>query len=427
MALDLTLLRIMKRRQDYEGLRRLVPERVLDPATASVLDDFGCWFKENPDAEVIDFDSFGLWIKLAHPKLADDKLALVMAQIRKAQQDVDPDVRAGIVERLVSADTAVQIEDLIRRFSEGEDIDFGARLRAIYDGFEERVARQVKTPFVEVDIDELLDEDENDEGIHWRLGVLNEYMRPLRPGDFGCIAMRPDAGKTTLLTSELTFMAPQCPDGRPVFWFNNEGPGRRIVGRLWQSALDATFEDLAHMRTKGELRSAYAAAVGGADRIKVLDVHDACSTEIEDIIRKHRPYIIVLDMIDNIRFAGMANNGGQRTDQLLEAMYQWARVLGVKYDCIVLCTSQISAEGEGLTRPLMSMLKDSKTGKQGAVDFLLMGGKSNDPLMATSRWISLPKNKLARTGKPGDPYGYEVILDTHRGRYRMPDEVADDE
>src|SRR5690606_26278160 len=247
------------------------------------------------------------------------------------------------------------------------------------------------------------------------------------PGDFGCIAMRPDAGKATLLTSELTFMAPQCPDGRPVFWFNNEGPGRRIVGRLWQSALDATFEDLAHMRTKGELRSAYASAVGGSDRVKVLDIHDAHSSEIEDIIRKHRPYIIVLDMIDNIRFAGVANNGGQRTDQLLEAMYQWARVLGVKYDCIVLCTSQISAEGEGLTRPLMSMLKDSKTGKQGAVDFLLMGGKSNDPLMANSRWINLPKNKLARTGKPGDPYGYEVILDTHRGRYRMPEEVSDDE
>jgi len=427
VALDITLLRIMKRRQDYENLHRMVPERVLDPATESILKDYGSWFKENPDAKVIDFDSFALWMKLSHPTLDDDKLALVMSQVRKAKQDVDPDVRAGIVERLVASQTAQRLEDLILAFTEGEDIEFGAKLRSIIDTYEDRVARQVKTPFVEVDIDELLDEEENDEGIHWRLSILNEYMRPLRPGDFGCVAMRPDAGKTTLLTSELTHMAPQCPEGRGVFWFNNEGPGRRIVGRLWQSALDATFDDLQELRKKGKHKQAYAKQVGGSDRIRVLDVHDMYSNDIEDIIRQHNPYIVVLDMIDNIKFGGVANNGGQRTDQLLEAMYQWARVLGVKHDCIVLCTSQISSDGEGLTRPLQSMLKDSKTGKQGALDFLIMGGKSNDPLMANSRFISIPKNKLARAGRRGDPFGYEVILDSQRGRYRMPEEAPDED
>src|SRR5690606_35416419 len=168
-------LRIMKRRQDYENLHRMVPERVLDPATESILKDYGSWFKENPDAKVIDFDSFALWMKLSHPTLDDDKLALVMSQVRKAKQDVDPDVRAGIVERLVASQTAQRLEDLILAFTEGEDIEFGAKLRSIIDTYEDRVARQVKTPFVEVDIDELLDEEENDEGIHWRLSILNEY------------------------------------------------------------------------------------------------------------------------------------------------------------------------------------------------------------------------------------------------------------
>lgn len=428
MALDMTLLRVLKRRQDYENLHRLIPDRVLDPATESIIKDYGTWFKENAAAQVIDFDSFGLWLKLSHPSLADEKLALINAQLKRARSDVEPDVRAGIVERLVAAQTAKQLEDLVTSFDGGEDIQFGQNLRAIIDRYEERVARQVKTPFVTVDIDDLLDEEENDDGIKWRLGVLNEYMRPLRPGDFGCVAMRPGGGKTSFFTSEITFMAPQCPDGRGVFWFNNEGPGRRIVGRCWQSALGMTFEEIGALRAKSKMahKQAYASAIGGSDRIKVLDVHDAFSGEIEDIIREHNPYIIVLDMVDNIRFGGELANGGQRTDQVLEAMYQWARVLGVKHDCIVLCTSQLSGDAEGLTRPGLSMLKDSKTGKQGALDFLIAIGKSNDPLLAKSRFINIPKTKLNRAGKAGDPCGYEVIIDEDRGRYLMPDEVPDE-
>ena len=33
----------------------------------------------------------------------------------------------------------------------------------------------------------------------------------------------------------------------------------------------------------------------------------------------------------------------------------------------------------------------------------MMMGSSNDPLMTKSRWISLPKNKLARPGSSKDP------------------------
>ena len=428
MALDITLLQVMKRRQDYDNLRRLIPDRVLDPATESILKDYGTWFKENPLQQVIDFDSFGLWVKLEHPSLADEKLALINAQLKRARQDVDADVRAGIVERLVAAQTARALEDLVTSFTDGDDIQFGQHLRSIMDKYEERVARQVKTPFCDVDIDELLNEEENDEGIKWRLSVLNEYMRPLRPGDFGCVAMRPGAGKTTFFTSEITFMAPQCPDGRGVFWFNNEGPSKRIVGRCWQSALGMTFGEIGELRgPKGNgHKQAYAAAVGGAGRIRVLDAHDMSSGELEDIIREHNPYIVVIDMVDNVRFGGEMSNGGQRTDQILEAMYQWARILGVKHDCIVLCTSQLNGDAEGLTRPTLAMMKDSKTGKQGALDFLIAIGKSNDPLLAKSRFIGIPKTKLNRAGKPGDPFGYEVILDEDRGRYLMPDDAPDD-
>jgi replicative DNA helicase len=139
--------------------------------------------------------------------------------------------------------------------------------------------------------------------------------------------------------------------------------------------------------------------------------------EVEDIMLKYKPALVLFDMVDNIKFGGEAINNGARTDQLLEAMYQWARLMGVKHDCAVLATSQISADGDGLSYPTLPMLKDSKTGKQGAADVIITIGALNDPVLENSRYIGTTKNKLVRTGKKGSP-AQEVFFDSQRGRYK---------
>ena len=150
-----------------------------------------------------------------------------------------------------------------------------------------------------------------------------------------------------------------------------------------------------------------------------MDIHDFWSYEVEDVIKQSNPAIILFDMVDNIRFGGEVGNNGQRTDQLLEAMYQWGRVQAVKHDCVAIATSQISADGDGMPYPTLSMLKDSKTGKQGAAEAIITIGASNDPVLASSRFMGSTKNKLHREGGPKDPR-CEVIFDGLRGRYNMP-------
>jgi replicative DNA helicase len=241
------------------------------------------------------------------------------------------------------------------------------------------------------------------------------------------LAARPDKGKTTEMASELTFMAPQVDvvypgEERVILWFNNEGPGRRIVQRNYQAALNCTISELIQLSETGVIKEEYLKACGGRDVIKVMDVHDFWSHEIEDIIRQYKPAIIVFDMVDNIKFGGGLSNGGQRTDQILEAMYQWARLIGVKYDSVVLATSQVSADGDGLTFPTLSMLKDSKTGKQGAADFIITMGAVNDPQYEMSRWIGMTKNKLQREGAPKS-CNQEVIFDPERARLLDPPEA----
>lgn len=429
MSLDLTLLKITRSKKQYDRLRGMVPDAAIDPKTLAILNDYGRWYREM-DADEIDPATFHTFFKLWHPKLTDEQLATYDAILRSVlTEPADPGLEVGITERLVAAESALRMASLLQRWNDGQEVDLYLEARAIVEDFEAQTNRKVKTPLVEDNIELLLEDDKNDSGFHWRLDCINQSLRPLRPGDFGIIAARPDKGKSTFLTSELSFMAAQVDElfpgqQRSIIWLNNEGPGNRIVKRLYQSALDEPLSGLVKRSQAGTIRQDYLNAIGGRpDTIRVFDIHDFWNHEVEDILRQYPPAIVVFDMVDNIKFGGSAANNGQRTDQLLEAMYQWARIIAVKFDCITLATSQISAEGDGLAFPTLSMLKDSKTGKQGAAEFIITIGALNPgdgQQPSNSRFIGTTKNKLAREGMPKSPH-CEVIFDGERGRYRMPE------
>ena len=211
---------------------------------------------------------------------------------------------------------------------------------------------------------------------------------------------------------------------RDIIWLNNEGPGKRIKYRCFQSALNMTSPELVALNQQGKMYEAYRLAVGGrANIIRVFDIHDMYSWEVEDLLNslERKPALIVLDMIDNIKFSGSVSNNGMRTDQLLEAMYGWGRNLSVRLDVPIMATSQISAAGDGMSYPTLPMLKDSQTGKQGACEYIITIGAMNDPNYQASRFIGSTKNKLHKFGGPKDPR-CEVVFDGLRGRYNMPSE-----
>lgn len=433
MSLELTTLRLLKYRDRHERLSKAVPVAALEAVTQTILADFGRFFREFPEVQVIKHETFYPWFKaFAHPTLKAESYAVFDALLRKVDDDVTPDVEAGLMARLVAADTAHRMTELLGRWQEGDELDLYVEMRSLVEHYETQTNRKVKTPLVRDSIESLLEDEKNDRGLHWRLSCLNMSMRPLRGGDFVIVAGRPDKGKTSFLTDQLTYMAAQMEDlypgeGRHVLWFNNEGPGKRIKQRAYQSALNATVPELVEMSglpsTNGKknlLRERYDDVMAGRwDILEVLDVHDYWSHEVEDILRAVPVGLAVFDMIDNIKFGGGGTNNGERTDQLLEAMYQWARVCAVKYDIPIIATSQISADGDGLQYPTLSMLKDSKTGKQGAAEAIITLGASNDPNLQRSRFIGMTKNKLHRSGGPKDPR-CEVIFDSERGRYLMP-------
>lgn len=430
MSLDLTVLRLLKHREKYDRLIKAVPEGAIDTRTRIILSDFGRWFREHEGAPSVDFSTFNFLFKAWHPGVKPEAMAVLEHLIKDAEADVPAHIEGGLAKQLVAAEMASKLTKALEQYAAGEEIDLGMMVKAQVESYEQQFDRKVKNPQVLDAIEDLLKAEENDVGLHFRLDCLNRHIKPLVGGDFVVIAARPDKGKTSFCASELTFMAGQIDSVYPgeercIMHFNNEGPGKRIITRNFQAALGATIEELVALSAKPSkdpkfktlIREKYAEALGGRmGSLRVYDVHGMWNYEIEDLIRLHKPALILFDMVDNIKFGGETNNNGQRTDQLLEAMYSWARLMGVKHDCVVIATSQISADGDGMQYPTLPMLKDSKTGKQGAADLIITIGAVNDPVLVNSRYIGCTKSKKVRTGQRSSPNA-EVIFNGHTSRY----------
>lgn len=429
MSLDLTLLRLCTSKDKFSRLVPVVPSDGLDESALVVLSAMEAYYREFPDTRHLPHDIFKAWAnEFKFKKLAEDKKSLANLFIDRMKEPVPPEAEAGMVERLLNLEFATSAVTAVMQWNDGAEFDLLDRITALGDNIATRMDRKSRLPLVTETPEELMKMDEDQTGITFRLKCLHDSFRPMRGGDFGIYAMRPDAGKTTFLSSESTFWLPQLDsvwpgESRTGIWLNNEGPGKRIKQRWYQSALGATIPEMVEWAKDGSLTKRIQAALSGMglDRMLFFDVHDHTSGEVDAILKQSNPGFVIFDMIDNIRFSGELSNGGQRSDQILEAMYQQARNWCVKYDCIGVAASQISADGDGLQFPTQSMLKDSKTGKQGACDFIIMGGKLNDPAMERFRYMGAPKNKLHRPGAKKDPRA-EVIFDAERARFNNPED-----
>ena len=418
--IDISLLRILKTREGYEKIYSAIPIKALEQKTQALIKDINRYYMTFTEHTEIDYVLYrDLFFNTWHKTLTEEQVSFYDKILTHAEQPSDPVAQSVIINALIELNLATEISHKLEEYNEGQEINLVADLLTLVENANKSRERKDVAQFIEINPDVLLAAEENNEGIHYRCEPLEASLKPMQFGeDFLVVAARPNQGKTTLLLGEATHACSQI-DDRPVLWLNNEGMGERIVKRGMQVALGATISEMIEMNKQGTLIDNYEKALGCEHtRFRVVNIHDMWNWEVEELIEAHNPKMVVFDMIDHIKFAGLSLAGGSRTDQILEEMYKWARNLGVKHNLIPMATSQISVDGEGIPYPDKSMLKDSKTGKQGAADTILMLGHSNDPALINARFISTPKTKSKKegTGLPRQ----EMHFDIDRARFIMP-------
>lgn len=398
ITLDLDILKIVRSRENYDRLKSYLSSSVMGDEAFSLFSLIRSYYETFQDVQELDIDSLTAW-STAHGKAEVSKAQSMVMDTLKKCSPLSPEYTSSIIEGIILRQLEHNLKKLLLEFESGKEIDLLANARMLTDTTASHLGVVHKAPWIQDSLESILDEQDKS-GLSFRLPALNRHTRGVRPGDFIILAARPDRGKTSFCASELVHLGSQLPEDRPVLWLSNEGIARNHIPRLYQTAINCDHQGLRDRITAGTVHDDYVSMVGHKDKVRVCDITDWSAGDIENVVKEVTPGVILFDMLDNVKWQ---TGGTGRQDLDLENLYQWARIIAAKYECIVIATSQVSGDGEGEAILNMNQLKDSKTGKQGTADLIIMLGSTNNEGQENVRWLNLPKNKLKQSGVSGNP------------------------
>jgi len=257
--------------------------------------------------------------------------------------------------------------------------------------------------FYDKDLQSIINEEINSKGYHWRLSILNEYVGPLRGKRLGHIFAYVDTGKTTFLLSEISNLTSQISDDECIVWFNNEEANSYLKLRLYCSVLNTTIDTINNNINKAQ----EVFTQRGGDRIKLYDDSSISLSDVECVLKTHKPKIVFIDIGDKIIVPGKYARGDER----IKALYVAFRMLTKKYGCDIITLGQADVKAEQIKFLRQSHMDASKVGKPGELDFAVGIGMEQLVQDNMRRYISICKNKRG-------PYARGVVqIDPARGRY----------
>jgi len=408
------------KRSVFDRYSGTLPEHLLEGETKTVIEDIAAWYDKNPTAEDIvpkDIDEFWEFVRLVrHPQWAHDKLTAFKELLKQAIIAAGSSTAADILKSLVLRDHAGRIAEKCDRFSAGDTSFplFAELMDDVEEAEKEAGIHNQHSHEVTADIHEIMNHLTNlTTGLHWRSPNIESALGAIRKGDFVMLAGFVDSGKSTLAAQEITYMATQLPAGKKAIYFNNEEEGKKVKGRLIQSAIGWKLEDIDRNRDLA-MRN-YTAQMGGdPDKIIVVDSEKTPITPglIRKKLREYDVGLMVFDQMYKIR--GFKRYGDDKLGQLQD-IFEYGRQLAKQY-CPVIAVHQARGDANGLTKVEMHQLAGSQQAVQGELDAIVTIGR--DLNMPHMRYLYVPKNKLPTPGDPSLRHGFfEVSPNFDIGRF----------
>lgn len=334
-------------------------------------------FKENPDKDFT-LDEFELTFYSMYPAASRPVYTVIFNKLREI--NIDLDVIVSVLEEHKRKAIAHRVSEVA--FDVAQGIKTVEDLLSEVDQLNHTKIEEDDYQFVTCDLHTLLDELINVPGIKFRLKTLRKMYGSLRKGDFGFLFTRPEVGKTTLLASEATYMSQQLE--QPVIHFSNEESGNKIQFRYIQAAFGKTRHDIE--QNLNAVNAQYQKHF--AERIKILDSASISRRDVEKVIERINPGLIIIDSIDKLK--GFKDD---RDDLVYKEIYQWGRELAKTYAPVIgVCHASASAENKKYLN--MDDVAYAKTAKQGEADWILGIGATDRLEEQNMRYLAAPKNKL---------------------------------
>lgn len=324
---------------------------------------------------------------------------------------ISDEVGEGILLEIKSRSEALKLSEKAYKVAQG--LDTVDSLLEFYAEAFEKVdhTRLEPDPIDDVNTNflELMVNVNTKQGLRWRLDCLNKSLGSLRQGDFGFIFARPETGKTTFLASECSQFVLEAEGS--VIWFNNEEQGYKVMCRVLQAYFGIQSDVLL-----SNLQKFYKQFNEETNnRFKLFDAATISKHEIEKLVEKYQPALVVYDQITKIK-----GFKADRNDLMLGDICQWARELA-KGNHAAIGVSQADGTAEGVRYLTMEHVANAKTAMQAEADFILGIGKSADMNQEYVRFLNISKNKLFgdKDSIPDLRHGrFEVLIKPQIARYQ---------
>jgi replicative DNA helicase len=410
---DLTLLKILCNKTTYDKYIHLINLAILDEEITLLIKDFNKYYEEFKK-ENINLCDFAIWfLQFMHPELPD-KTKEVYKIILNRLEHTETEIAEQVILKFQELDTANKIKEKLNTFNIEEIRDLLVKHEEITGAIDKQ-----DDGFIDNDISRILTSTSRDHGLKFRLNCLQQSLGSLIKGDFGIIAAYVDTGKTTLAISEAVYMAQQIKDGR-ILWLNNEEFNDRVLKKIWQSALGASWSKIE--KRKEDAHKRFIEKMNGdVNRIKLIDIRNKSVQDIKTIFKRNKPKLVIIDQIDKITMKSKQFWGEH---DRLKSLYGEIRSLANEY-CPIIAISQADASTRWIDKASQevkyqryidqSQLDGSKVGKPGEADFIITIGQDKE--YPNSRFIHVSKNKLDGIDENYRKIKREVIFNGECSRY----------
>lgn len=228
-----------------------------------------------------------------------------------------------------------------------------------------------------------------------RIPVVPKRLNEVLEGGLfrGCNVLvfgRPDSGKTLVsINLACGFLA----NGYKALYIGNEDPASMMLPRFAARLSGMTIDQMRKDPDKATERM----KKFGIDNLVFKELSPGSFNEIEELVNKYEPDVLVLDQLRHI----LVSKNLARVESL-EAAAQEARNLAKKYDLVCINVTQAGDSAEGKLNLGMGDVDFSNTGIPGAMDLMIGVGVNEDLERMAMRRLSFPKNKVSGLKEPLD-------------------------
>lgn len=406
--IGITLIKLLMNKEVFDKYYAKINIRIADVRLRKLLQAIETYYEKFPDKD-INPETFSSWF--LSTKVRGDKEYKFYAEVLAKMSNVDCTAQDDIIQSFQEDVTTQYLQKIL---NDKFDID---RIKKVIEYHERHlpVACEEEEGLVVNDLDAIFAETRPNKGLNWGLDFLNESIGPLSTGMFTIVAAYVDVGKTAFCISQAVHMAQQIKEGN-ILYLNNEEADLRVLKKIWKSALGYTDEEL--FADKEKAKRLYTATMhGDMNRIKFFNISKKSAPEIEALIKKHNPRLVIIDQIDKVYTSRQSSySEHDRLKGLYGEARQWANVhcpiIAISQaDASAARQSQATGEVEYTLFPHHRQLDGSKVGKPGEADAIVMIGKKTG--CDTTRGIHVSKNKFGVSAKR------EVNFDGARCRYQQ--------